>query len=103
VCKNTIIRKIFLPKMPNIDEIKPYYDILICAEKYNIIVELYNFDTNVEICNDVLFNYSIDNGFSLIGKSAELKKQGEDIICIYNNVCYDVGYSDGVSKKIPLN
>ena len=103
VCKNTIIRKIFLPKMPNIDEIKQYYDILICAEKYNIIVELYNFDTNVEICNDVVFNYSVDNGFSLIGKSAELKKQGEDIICIHNNVCYDVGYSDGVSKKIPLN
>jgi hypothetical protein len=103
VCKNTIIRKIYLPKTINKTEEMHYYDILKCAEKYNIAVELYDDECNVEICNGVLFNYSDSNGATVLSDKVRLQKSGDSITCLYGERYYDLGYSDGVSQKIPLN
>lgn len=103
VCKNTIIRKIYLPKTINKTEEIHYYDILKCAEKYNIAVELYDDECNVEICNGVLFNYSDSDGATVLSDKVRLQKSGDSITCLYGERYYDLGYSDGVSQKIPLN
>ena len=103
VCKNTIIRKIYLSKSLNKEEILYYYEILKCAEKYNISIDLYDAENNVEICNGVLFSYSADEDFLISSNKVKLKKEGERIACVYGSERYDVGYTDGVSNVIPLN
>ena len=103
VCKNTIIRKIYLSKSLNKGEILYYYEILKCAEKYNISIELYDAENNVEICNGVAFSYSADEGFLISSDKVELKREGERIACVYGSERYDVGYTNGVSNVIPLN
>ena len=103
VCKNTIIRKIYLSKSLNKEEILYYYEILKCAEKYNISIDLYDAENNVEICNGVLFSYSTDEDFLISSNKVKLKKEGERIACVYGSERYDVGYTDGVSNVIPLN
>ena len=103
VCKNTIIRKIYLPKNLNSTEIPIYYDILKCAEKYNMAIELYDDNSNAEICNGVSFSYNANDGFSIASNKVLLARQGESLACRYNGNEYNISYDDGVSNKIPLN
>ena len=103
VCKNTVIRKLYIPKTLNRKEIAWCYEILKCAEKYNISVELYGKDTSVEICNGVLFNYNSDDGFSIVSDKVTVTKQDKKIVCKYNDIHYVVEYKNNRSKEIPLN
>ena len=103
VCENTIIRKLYLPKVLVNADLSVYYKILKCAEKYNISVELYENDCNVEICNSVFFNYIASNEISISSQSVVLTRLGSQILCEYQNNFYDINYKDGVSKTIPLN
>ncbi|MBE6534816.1 MAG: ComEC/Rec2 family competence protein, partial [Ruminococcaceae bacterium] len=103
VCKNTVIRKLYLPKTITNSDLIAYRDILKCAEKYNMTVELYDDDISVEICNGVLFSYNQMNGFSVCSDKVSLKEQNEKLICEYNNNVYEITYRGGVSTKIPLN
>lgn len=103
VCENTIIRKIFIPNNIENNDFLVIYDILTCAEKYNIDVELYEKDTNVEICNNVLFNYTSLDEFSVFSKKVCFKNQGEKTFLEYGGEIYDLTYNDRFSKIIPLN
>ena len=103
VCKNTVIRKLYLPKNLENKDLSVYYAILRCAEKYNMVVGLYDYNSNVEICNSVSFIYTATDGALINSDKVCVKKQGSEIVCEYNDVAYDVGYEKGVSKIIPLN
>ena len=103
VCENTIIRKLYLPKVLVNSDLLIYYEILKCAEKYNISVELYKNDCDVEICNGVCFNYIDSDEFSVFSQSVMLTKAGSQISCKYQDNVYGIDYKDGVSKTIPLN
>ena len=103
VCKNTVIRKLYLPKSLNSDDLAVYYEILKCVEKYNISVELYEYDSAVEICNGVLFNHNAEDGVSVYSDKIKLKKKGDSVICEYKENDYEIIYDEGVSKIIPLN
>ena len=103
VCKNTVVRTIFLPKALTNKDISAYRDIFKCAEKYNIAVELYDFENNVEICNGVSFSCNSAEDFSITSSKVKVNKQNGKTVCEYQNKVYDVGYDNGFSKVIPLN
>ena len=103
VCKNTVIRKLYISKTLDNKDLFVYYEILKCAEKYNISVELYEFDSDVEICNGVLFNYNMENGFSIYSDKVTVKKHGDTTVCEYRGEIYDIEYLDRISNEIPLN
>ena len=103
VCENTVIRRILISKSLKNSDLSAYSEIFKCAEKYNIDVELYDYDNNVEICNGVSFNYNPNEGFSVASDSVRLKSQGEKIVFEYQNNIYDVPYKERLSTVIPLN
>ena len=103
VCKNTVIRKLYIPKIVDSTELAICYDILKCAEKYNISVEVYENGDNVEICNGVLFSHSEDDVVSIKSDKVEVKKENQIIVCSYKDIRYEVQYKDYLSKEIPLN
>ena len=103
VSKNTVIRKIYLPKTLELTQISSYYDILKCAEKYNIIVELLDDASSVEICNGVLFNYSKVDGFSVLSNAFEIKRVEQSLVLEYNDVVEKIKFDNGISEVIPLN
>lgn len=103
VCKNTVIRKLYIPKTVDSAELAICYDILKCAEKYNISVETYGDGTNVEICNGVRFNYTDDGGFSIKSDKVDVKREAQGVVCYYKDVRYEVQYNGILSREIPLN
>ena len=103
VCKNTVIRNLYIPKVVSNNDLVLYYKILKCAEKYNITVNLYDYDTSVEICNGVMFSYNVLDGCSIYSEAVRLKKTGDKTFCEYQNESYEVFYDLGFSKVIPLN
>lgn len=103
VCKNTVIRNLYIPKVVSNNDLVLYYKILKCAEKYNITVNLYDYDTSVEICNGVMFSYNALDGCSIYSEAVRLKKTGDKTFCEYQNKSYEVFYDLGFSKVIPLN
>ena len=103
VCENTIIRKILIPNTVENEDFTAIYDVLICAEKYNIDVEMYEKDINVEICNSVSFNYISCDEFSVFSNDVKLKKQDGEMLFEYGGQRYEVGYNNRCSKVVPLN
>lgn len=103
VCKNTVVRRLYLPKTVSNNDLSLYYKILKCAEKYNISVELYESADSVKICNGVTFSYNHSNDFLIESETVKLEKQNENIFCTYQGETFTVGYDSGFSKKIPLN
>ena len=103
VCKNTVVRTLFVPKAFGNKDISAYREILKCAEKYNITVKLYDYSDDVEICNDVLFSYNPNDDFSITSSEVRVKKLGDKTVCEYQNKIYDIGYDNDFSKVIPLN
>ena len=103
VSKNTVIRKIYLPKTLELTQISSYYDILKCAEKYNITVELLEDDSSVEICNSVLFNYSELDGFSVSSSTFKIKSADDALAIEYNGEVGKIKFNNKISEVIPLN
>lgn len=103
VCKNTVIRKLYLPKTVSTKELSVYYDILKCAEKYNITVELLEDDSSVEICNSVLFNYSELDGFSVSSSTFKIKSADDALAIEYNGEVGKIKFNNKISEVIPLN
>lgn len=103
VCENTIIRTVYIPKSVGVEDLELYFDIIKCAEKYNIAIELLDESSNVEIYNGVSFSYTSDEGFLLNSDAVSVKKVSGELVAEYNGETRKITSEDSISIPIPLN
>lgn len=100
--KNTIIRRIYIPKSVTNKELLAYKDILLCADFYNIEVLLYEKNNDVEICNSVSF--SDINGESVLVASsvASIEFYDEKAVYTYGGVSREIPENSNLSIELPF-
>ena len=103
VCKNTVVRKLYLPKQLDSADLNVYCDIFKCAEKYNVDVAVFDCDGGVEICNGVMFNYNIDKGFDVSSAAVKIRNCDEDLAIEYQGADRKIKIEKKKSEIIPLN
>ena len=103
VCKNTVVRKVIIPKFLENKDLPIYYDIFKCAEKYNIKIELFDRGSDVVITENVRFCYTDENEIFVGNNNAYLVTKDEELIYAYGDHSAVIPNEDRTYKKLPLN
>ncbi len=103
VCKNTVVRKVIIPKTLESGDLPIYSDIFECAEKYNITIELFDYGENVAITDDVRFCYTIENGVFVGNDKANLTSSGESVVYTYGERSSAIPKNGQTYEFLPLN
>ena len=103
VCKNTVVRKVIIPKFLENKDLPIYYDIFKCAEKYNIKIELFDRGGDIVITENVRFCYTDENEIFVGNNNAYLATKDEELIYAYGDHSAVIPNEDRTYKKLPLN
>lgn len=102
VCKNTVVRKILIPKTIENQDLLIYKEILLCAEKYNIEVVIFEFEKEVALDDKVRFSYNSDGTIFLGSDNAYLLGTGDTLSYTYGNRTSYIPNAEYIEQRLPL-
>ena len=103
VCKNTVVRKVVIPKTLENKDLTIYNEIFKCAEKYNIQIILFDFDESVEICNNVRFCYNANDEIYIGSDTAYISGATDNISYTYGARSVTIAKGNRIHQNLPLD